>query len=203
MMEFSFGRWGSFTDQLFGNGFKSINIGDTRIDGVEGTFGITGTVGKDWTFNLSGGITYIDGRQLNYDSAYVALVGGMRPVLGSDSTDALKYRSKTTYKADVSATWKKAEIGLGMRYFSRMENIDYVFVSGLLDFAFPPGLGIGHYRKYHRYGDMILDLRTSYTFNDKFKLAFIVKNLTNYIYMQRPADTQPPRQFVLQLNVSL
>lgn len=203
MMEFSFGRWGTFADPLFGNGFKSINIGDTRIDGVEGTFGITGTVGKDWTFNLSGGITYIDGRQLNYDSAYVALVGGMRPVLGSDSTDALKYRSKTTYKADLSVTWKKAEIGLGMRYTSRMENIDYVFVSGLLDFAFAPGLGIGHYRKYHRYGDIILDMRTSYAFNDKFKLAFIIKNLTNYIYMQRPADTQAPRQFVLQLNVSL
>ena len=36
MMEFSFGKWGADDDgQLFGFGFKSVNIGNSRIQGVE------------------------------------------------------------------------------------------------------------------------------------------------------------------------
>ena len=148
-------------------------------------------------------ITLLDPRQVSYDSAFIVKVGGIGTVMGSDSTDFLKYRSKSMIKADLGVEWKKFEIGLSVRYTSRMENIDKIFVSGLLDFAFQPGLGIGHYRKYHRHGDTIYDLRTSWTISDNVKLSFIVKNLTNYIYMQRPADMQPPRMFIGQVNFTL
>ena len=79
-----------------------------------------------------------------------------------------------------------------------MENIDKIFTGGLLDVSFPPGLGIGDYRKYHNEGDFISDIRTTFRFTKNIEISFIVKNLLNYIYMQRPADMQPPRTFVLQ-----
>ncbi len=199
MMEFSFAQWGKFTDPFIGNGFKSLNIGDTRIDGIDASIAINGTIHKDWNITLMAGFTSIDSKQLNYDSAYVAKVGGLINAMGSDSTNTLKYRSKNMFKGDVSVQWKKFEVGLSFRYSSRMENVDRIFISGLLDAAFPPGLGIGHYRQYHRQGDTIYDFRSSWSISTKVKLSFIVKNLTNYIYMQRPADMQPPRQFVGQV----
>ena len=199
MMEFSFAQWGKFTDPFIGNGFKSLNIGDTRIVGIDASIAISGSIHKDWNVSAMAGFTSIDGKQLNYDSAYVAKVGGLINAMGSDSTNTLKYRSKNMFKGDVSVQWKKFELGISFRYSSRMENVDRIFISGLLDAAFPPGLGIGHYRQYHRHGDTIYDFRSSWSISPKVKLSFIVKNLMNYIYMQRPADMQPPRQFVGQV----
>ncbi len=200
MMEFAFAQWGASSEPLIGNGFKSLNIGDTRIDGLDASLFLSGSIKKDWKITALASITLLDPRQTSYDSAFIVKVGGRAIVMGSDSTDFLKYRSKSMIKGDLSVEWKRFEVGMSVRYSSRMENIDKIFVSGLLDFAFQPGLGIGHYRKYHRQGDTIYDLRTSWTVSDNVKLSFIVKNLTNYIYMQRPADMQPPRQFIGQVN---
>lgn len=203
MMEFAFAQWGAFSEPLIGNGFKSLNIGDTRIDGLDASMFLSGSIRKDLKITALASITLLDPRQTSYDSAFIVKVGGLATVMGSDSTDFLKYRSKSMIKADLGIEWKKFEIGLSVRYTSRMENIDKIFVSGLLDFAFQPGLGIGHYRKYHRHGDTVYDLRTSWSISDNVKLSFIVKNLTNYIYMQRPADMQPPRMFIGQVNFTL
>ena len=104
-------------------------------------------------------------------------------------------------KADVEFGWRKLKVGMSWRFTSRMENIDNIFVNGLIDFGFPPGLGIGYYRKYHRGGDSVFDSRVSYELTKNLSLALIVKNVFNYIYMQRPADVQPPRTTVCQLSV--
>ena len=101
-------------------------------------------------------------------------------------------------RGDIEISRKKLSMGVSLRYTSRMENIDKIFVGGLLDLAFPPGLGIGDYRKYHNHGDMIIDLRTSYTLAKNDQISVIIKNVFKYIYMQRPGDMQPPRVFVLQ-----
>jgi outer membrane receptor protein involved in Fe transport len=203
MIEFSFAQWGASTAPLIGNGFKSLNIGNTRIDGLDASLFLTGAIGKNWKLNTTASITLLDPRQITYDSDFIDKVGGIAAVMGSDSTDFLKYRSRSMIKGDLGVAYKMFEVGFSIRYSSRMENIDKIFISGLLDFAFQPGLGIGHYRKYHRHGDTIYDLRTSWTISDNVKLSFIVKNLTNYIYMQRPADMQPPRIFIGQVNFTL
>ena len=47
MMEFSFGKWGADDEgQLFGFGFKSVNIGNSRIEGVEISIAGEGQIGK-------------------------------------------------------------------------------------------------------------------------------------------------------------
>jgi outer membrane receptor protein involved in Fe transport len=198
MMEFAFAQWGVITDPLAGNGFKSVNVGSTRIDGFDISLSGLGKIGKvDLT--LIAGYTYLEPRQLTYGDDYVRKVGKLA-VGGSDSTTFLKYRYRHMLKADVEAKWKKIMFGVSVIYNSRMENMDYIFVSGILDFAFPPGLGISHYRKYHNHGDVVTDLRLGYNATDHLKISFIVKNVFNYIYMERPSDMQPPRSFVCQLG---
>lgn len=202
MMEFAFAQWGKFTDPFIGNGFKSMNVGDTRIQGVDISVGGTGKLVGDLTMTMLFGYTYLDPMQLTYDSLYTTKVG-VASVKGSDSTDFLKYRSRHMLKGDIDFKWRKFSAGLSVHYMSRMENVDKIFVSGLLDFAFPPGLGIGHYRANHTGGDIVYDLRTSCRFSKNVELAFIVKNLLNNIYMQRPADMQAPRIFVGQVTFTL
>ncbi len=201
MIEFVFGQWAPPTNPLFGNGFTSRNIGNIRIQGLELSLMGSGKIAGDVNLNVLFGYTYLSPRQLTYDSLYIKVVGTDN-YRGSDSTDFLKYRFRHMLKGDVELSYHRLAFGVSYRYTSRMENIDKIFVSGLLDFAFRPGLGIGHYRQYHRHGDQIVDIRTSYRVAKNLTAAFIVKNLFNYIYMQRPADMQPPRTFVGQLSLA-
>jgi outer membrane receptor protein involved in Fe transport len=199
MIEFVFASWEHNSNPYTDNGFKSVNVGDTRIKGFELGFALKTKITQNADLIIQGGYTYLDPRQLTYDSAYVAEIGPGN-VMGSDSTDFLKYRYRHMLRGDIELDWKKISIGTSVRYNSRMENIDKIFTGGWLDFLFYPGLGIDDYRKYFTNGDIVFDFRSSYEFNKNFQLSFIVKNVFNYIYMQRPADMQPPRTFVLQAS---
>lgn len=66
MMEFNFGQFGIKTDNLYGLGFSSQNVGDTRILGVELSGGSQGKIGK-FPLNILVGYTYIDAKALNWD----------------------------------------------------------------------------------------------------------------------------------------
>lgn len=116
---------------------------------------------------------------------------------GSDSSDFLKYRFKHLVRFDAELVWKAYSLGANVRYNSFMENIDRIFVTGLFDFAFPPGLGIGHYRKFRNKGDPVVDLRAGWQASKHFRASVVVKNVFDYVYMARPADMQPPRVWVL------
>lgn len=200
MMEFCFAQWGTFSDPLLGNGFRSLNVGDTRIRGAELTLTGSGTLYRDLRLTLLAGYTYMDPRQLTYDSTYISKVGTQN-YQGSDSSDFLKYRFRHLVRFDAELGWRKYSLGANVRYNSYMQNIDRIFVSGLFDFAFPPGLGIGHYREFRKKGDTVVDLRAALQVSRQFRASLIVKNAFNYIYMARPADMQPPRVWVVQLGI--
>jgi iron complex outermembrane receptor protein len=200
MMEFVFALWGNTHDLFADNGFKSVNIGKTRIRGVEITLAAEGKFGSEFSIAIQAGYTYLDPRQLTYDSAYALKIGPSN-VQGTDSTDFLKYRYRHMVKGNVEITRKKISLGIDVRFTSRMENIDKIFTSQFLDNSFQPGLGIGDYLKYQRAGDLVTDIRIRYQFNRVFGISFIVKNALNHIYMQRPADMQPPRSFALQASL--
>ena len=60
MMEFSFGRWGKEDDgQLGGFGFRSVNIGNSNIKGLELSIAGEGEIGKT-KIQLLAGYTYTD-----------------------------------------------------------------------------------------------------------------------------------------------
>ena len=74
-----------------------------------------------------------------------------------------------------------------------MINIDQLF-NGLIP-------GLYEYRKQDTNGDLVVDARIGYNVNDNMKIGFIVKNLLNNQYTERPAQLEGPRNFTMQIMV--
>jgi outer membrane receptor protein involved in Fe transport len=132
-----------------------------------------------------GGFTYIEPIALDYDKAKAE---------NENTADfnILKYRYRRVFKADVEAKPGKWILGASVRYNSFMDNIDKFFEETIP--------GIKDYRSIHNYGDWVFDARVGQQLNKNFRVMFIVRNLFNHEYAGRPADMQPPRNFILQLS---
>jgi outer membrane receptor protein involved in Fe transport len=192
MMEFSFGQYGPFippyqTPTQLGLGFKSKNIGNTRITGIDISLMGQGKIGPI-NVNALLGYTYIVPVQTDFNEA-------TDTAKNSTNKNILKYRYKHTAKADVELGYKKITFGVSCRYNSYMENIDAFFVE-----AIP---GVKEYREKHHTGDIVYDSRISYQLNKTAKMGFIVNNVFNREYIGRPTDMQAPRTFALQLTVKI
>ncbi len=186
MMEFTFGAYGNpWIDPLFGLGFKSINIGSTRIRGLDFSVMGQGKVGQV-DIMLLAGYTYMDPQSLRWNPA--------KDTLFQTSTEnILKYRYRHIAKFDCEAGYKKFSFGTSMRYNSYMENIDKFFEQALP--------GIKAYRDRFHTGDIVFDTRIMYQVTDHAKVALITNNVFNREYTSRPADVQAPRNFVFQVTL--
>jgi outer membrane receptor protein involved in Fe transport len=188
MMEFTFGQYGNpLKDPLFGLGFKSQNIGNTRIRGIEASMAGQGKIGGLSIVALIG-YTYIDPRQTDFDIF-------LDSAKNTTKTNLLKYRYEHSGKADVEFGYKKISTGVSVRATSFMANIDSFFEN----FYYFPGMST--YRMAHKKGDAVVDFRISCQLIKTAKLSFIVNNIANREVMGRPADLQPPRVFALQLGL--
>ncbi|MCX6310718.1 MAG: TonB-dependent receptor [Bacteroidetes bacterium] len=183
MMEFTFGLYGRPTDPNWGLGFESINIGSTRIRGVDCSVMGEGKIGKVDVMLLAG-YTYMDPVSLRWNPAHDTL-------FATSNQNILKYRYRHIGKFDAEATYKKFSFGASMRCNSRMENIDKFFEQALP--------GIKAYRQRFHTGDVVFDTRIMYQLTDRARISFIVNNVLNREYTSRPADVQPPRNFVFQV----
>ncbi len=185
MMEFTFGLYGSISDPAFGVGFRSVNIGNTRIRGLEATFTGEGYAGL-FPLKVLAGIVLLDPVSTTFDAARDTLTQ-------TSKTNVLKYRHRQTIKADVESGYGRLTAGASVRFNSFMENIDLFFEE-----AVP---GVRHFRETHPGGDWIFDLRLYYQVTRHLEAGFVVRNLTNHEYMGRPADLQPPRQYIFRLRL--
>jgi len=84
-----------------------------------------------------------------------------------------------------------------------MRNIDRVFEddvdpSPLSSVYILPGLKA--YRQKYNQGNLVLDFRLAYEFQEKYRLSFIVNNFLNAEYATRPGDIQAPRNFIVQIQ---
>ena len=187
MMEFTLGQYGDpVKDPLWGIGFQSRNIGNTRIRGIDVSLLGQGKIGVVDISTLIG-YTYIDPRQTDFDLA-------LDSAKNTTKTNLLKYRYEHTAKADVEFGYKKVSTGASMRATSFMANIDSFF--GENEYFFP---GMKKYRKEHDKGDVLFDYRIAYQLMKSAKISFIINNIFNREVMGRPADLQPPRVFAIQL----
>ena len=188
MMEFTFGQWGNpAVDPLFGLGFKSKNIGNTRIDGFEISIGGDGKIGEVQE-TIMGGITCIDPIQTDFNPAEDTLIN-------SSKENVLKYRNRTMFKFDSETTYKKFAFGVSGRYYSFMENIDKIF-EGVIP-------GVKDYRDNNPNGEWVFDARLAFKVNESVQLSFVTKNILNNLYVGRPADLQAPRTFTVQALIKL
>ncbi len=184
MLEFTFGLYGPFAPPSYGLGFKSVNIGNTVIKGIDISLSGTGNIGK-LPVSILAGYTYSDPRQKNFNAAEDTLKN-------SANYNILKYRYRHLFKGDVEFDPGNWMFGFSTRYNSFMENVDAVFES-----LIP---GVNHYRTKHDYGDWVFDLRVGYRLDKSIMVSFICNNVFNHEYMSRPADMQPPRNYALRFS---
>ena len=204
MMEFSFGQWEETTAENLGIGFRSINIGDTRISGVEFSVTAGGKLGKDH-LNILGGYTYIDAIPLNPEIPYGNDANDNQlNYYNTSSLDSnslfLKYRHKHVAKLDFEYTRGIWSIGSSFRYNSFMLNIDKIFVSDFFESIVP---GIPQSREDLSNGDFIIDSRIICKISDKVSSSIIINNLLNTEYQTRPSNMMAPRLASIKLGISL
>ncbi len=188
MMEFTFGVFnysGDTLPTLENLGFKSVNVGEARITGIDVSINGQTRAGIA-AFNFYAGYTYMNPLDLSSDS------------LGEQM---LKYRYKHSAKGDLEVIVKNFDAGLTIIYQSFMERIDAAFVEKILGQEFFPGLK--NYRKKNDHGAVVLDFRVGYQVTPSSRVSLIIKNLLNKEYMGRPGDIQPPRTISLQYILKL
>jgi iron complex outermembrane receptor protein len=204
MMEFTFGVWFPenfpVSQQNVGTkfeylGFKSVNVGNTRISGFEVSVTGAGKIGPVNVLFL-GGYSYTKPINLNY--RFDDTTGLAGPLW-------LKYRFFHLAKADLQLDWKGFTTGISARYQSFLINIDPAFEEELTPYVLPGnniGIyilpGLKRYREVHRSGNITLDYRLGYDVNKSTRVSIIINNLLNAENMGRPGDLQPPRQIMVQ-----
>ena len=182
MMEFTFGNYGG---GLGGLGFASLNIGDTRIQGVD--VSVAGT-GKLFGLKTSAliGYTYTLPTYRNFES--------IDTNINSIGENILKYRFQHLMKFDYETTFKQFTLGIAFLGYSHVDNVDAIFEN---DFVLP---GVRSFREANNSGTLVTNIRFSYQINEHFKAAILVNNLTNEEYSLRPALLEAPRSFSLRLD---
>ena len=177
-------------------GFQAQNAEKARITGLDISFNSSGKLGPVELISLLG-YTYMNPISLNNDPLYIANY--------SDSTtNMLKYRFKHLAKADIEANYKKISLGFSCRYSSFMRNIDRTFEDDL-----DPSLtsevyilpGLTAYRQQYNKGNLVFDVRFGYKINDQYRIGLIANNILNAEYTTRPGDIQPPRNYMVQLQM--
>jgi outer membrane cobalamin receptor len=188
MMEFTFGVYMPDTatvPTLDDIGFKSLNIGQARITGIELT---------------TGGSGYVNGIPVHFFAGYAY----MDPVdLSTDTLEnnILKYRYHHSVKGDLQVDYHSFSAGISLIYTSFMERIDNAFEDRILGQEIFRGLK--DYRAEHNQGAVVFDLRCSYQFTESSRVSVLVKNLFNKETMGRPGDLQPPCNLTIQYLLSL
>ncbi len=167
-------------------GFKSQNVGDTEIKGVE--FEVAG---ESEFFGIPirviGGYTFIDPKYRNFSEEIAAT--------SSSDQNILKYRTRHNAKADIQAQIKFVVIGLSYQYASEMVAIDNLF------FSFNDFLQLEAYRSQNTTAYQLFDARIGVKF-DHLAITVLGNNLINDRIMKRPARLEPPRNASLRLDYS-
>ncbi len=191
MMEFSFGHYGKPSSPFYGLGFKSLNIGNTRITGYD--FSLSGK-GKVYGLGILFSVAYTEIKPIKKD-----FNPAIDPLNSTANYNVLKYRYRKMWKIDGEISFRHISIGLSARYYSFMENIDAVFQEPILGvYAIP---GVKRYRQLNNGGNWIYDWRASYQIQKNTTISCVIKNCFNHEWATRPADLQPPRTYNLQVSV--
>jgi len=201
LIDFTFGLYvppGTFPT-LGDIGFKSLNVENALIQGLEFTFNSEGKIaGVPVSFMF--GVTAINPINVDtrdsvnkYESEHPNLSGSFKDSL--KNSEILNYRSLYTAKAGFEIFLHKFSFGVNARYSSNQVNIDYIFTTGLIP-------GIEDFRKSHDNGQCIFDTHIAYQATKSIRIAYLVKNVFNTLYTDRPGMIDPPRTFMIQSTIS-
>ncbi len=214
-IEFTFGQWADTAaiDNLFGLGFTSLNTGKAVVKGAELSLAATGSISKKSKLSILAGYTYTAPitKTPNYIYAESDLSNNSLEAfeevsyLSSSSNpknDVLKYRMQHLARMNIDFQTGRYNLGMGVRYNSFMQNIDGIFeelddgdaLGGLLP------TGVSQWRRDNNKGDIVLDLRTGYTFYNEHSVSLVIDNLLNRHYAIRPLALEQTRRVVVRLS---
>jgi iron complex outermembrane receptor protein len=194
MIEFTFGVYPPNPDDIptFDDvGFKALNIGTARINGIEGTLSAAGKAGPV-SLQLSGGYTYMNPVDPSLlDSADIV----------EEEGHILKYRRRHLLKGDLEAGVWKIFTGISLQYNARMINVDQVFLDPFIGNLLLPGFP--QYWEDHDNAYTMVDLRLGWNITEMFRITAILRNAFNVEYLGRPGDIGQPRNITVQLLLNL
>ena len=204
MLEFSFGQWANVPNAGLANfGFTSLNVGPTRIQGLEATLVGEAKLGPG-TLQTMLSYTWAQPLALDPDRVYATDAAGASLSYTSTSLDPskniLKYRYRHVGKADLAYVWGRATAAFSVRANSFMDNIDGIFTSPLVAIYVP---GVADSRYFTASGDFVADARVQYKLGKRWTLIAAGTNLTNRVVSPRPALLAEPRMWSLQANFLL
>ena len=204
MLEFTFGKWGNLPGTTLANyGFTSLNVGSTRITGLELSAAARAKWGP-WIVEGMAGYTYAQPISMDPTYAYATDMDGAALSYASTSLDPskgiLKYRYVHTAKSDINLRYGRWSLGSSLRYNSFMSNIDAIFTDPLIA-IFVPGVADSRYQL--NQGDLFLDIRLLARLTDQWTMQCAVTNAANRMASPRPALLSEPRTFSLQLTYAL
>jgi iron complex outermembrane receptor protein len=216
-IEFTFGQWNSRPDfdNLLGLGFKSVNTGRARVDGIDLSIIGGGKIGEV-ALTMLGGYTFTQPISLTPDLVYATnevdpgfiqlptfLETSYESTSSNPDNNILKYRMQHLVRFDIEAVYKSVNFGVSTRYNSFMQNIDDAFqvIENQFPTLFNPGINDWRTTR-NQNGDYVVDMRLGYQFLEKHRVALIVSNLFNREYAIRPLAIEPMRLTVIQYSVS-
>jgi len=209
-IEYMFGVWDAASQSSFA-GFKFLNTGRSRVLGIDLSFSGIAKINKKTEITFMSGYNYIVPKTLNPDYVYAVDDFNRSFSYNSTSLDSasqiLKYRFLHNIKADAELVFKKKfAIGMSMKYFSKIVNMDRIikeFEEFTKDAPYIQNIRYMDYFNSHRFGNIILDARISYQINTKHKLALIGSNILNRSYSLRPLKIEAPRTIMVQYTFKL
>jgi len=181
--------------------FTTINVANARIRGLELT-GMGQLQWHKWTFGFSGGITWIDPKDLNavpeerqldlsdYPENLLQLITDIQNPNIVDQPETLKYRARELVRLSLTLEYDKWMISTNFRRRSFIEQIDqylYVVVDGLSDF-----------RQKHPHGENIWDVIFSYQPTPAHQFSLNIDNAFNEEYLVIPGTLAPQRFYSIQ-----
>ena len=194
MIEYTFGVYPPSPDDIptiDDVGFKALNIGTARINGLDAKISMIGTMGP-LGLQFSGGYTWMNPVDPSLlDSAELVSVEG----------HILKYRRRHLVKLDLEIQAWKIFTGINLQYNSRMINVDRAFIDpGIGNLILP---GFPTYWEEHATEYATLDFRLGWNITEMIRITTILRNALNVEYLGRPGDIGPPRNITLQLRLNL
>ncbi len=190
-------------------GIRAINISNAKIAGYELSLSGKGNIGPVGIQTLAG-YTYTWPGQDDVDStgkrSYktgeflrdMFVYNFKRP--GDDVLpNMLDFRIRHLVRADLELSYWKCYLGTTISYVSQPEKVPNLFKAASAAF-FNDSEALIKYGQKHAKGDFVLDLRAGIHIKETMTIGFIVKNVTNRIYVLRPGKIENLRNFTFQFR---
>jgi outer membrane receptor protein involved in Fe transport len=223
-IEFSMAAWGNSPRLQERYGYRFLNIGPAKVNGIDFSLMGEGKITKNVKYTLMASYTWSNPTTKAPDYVYFIQKnpdGDKELSFMTSSSDTtrmvLKYRIEHMAKFDLEFVFfKKFALGGMLNYYSAMKNVDeFMFdydinnptiaeatININKQFGDLPFYNFYNFYEATKKGSVTLDLRASYYF-EKVSLTFLVKNVTNRLYALRPLYAEPPRTYTLQLIVKI